>query len=151
MNHLDLVQQARFNPLASPHYHEALKKTSKAWQKAQTLPADLSPQDSQKVQTAIASVLAILQVAYPTQARNFTQGEIQTTCTLWGEIFGRVHPNLLHEAVKRFIQEDRKGFFPAPGQIVGYVEEIINQISSTEEMERNQQEIKRLLEELGKT
>lgn len=149
-NELELFRQSNLNPLESPHYHGALEKTSEAWQKAQTLPSEMSNESKKKVQTAIAGELAILQVAYPTQARNFTHGEIQTTCRLWGEIFGRVHPRLLHEAIQRFILEDRKGFFPAPGQIAGYIEAIISQIEASKHIQQNHEEIKWMLEGMRK-
>jgi hypothetical protein len=53
---------------------------------------------------------------------------------LWREIFLTVEPRLLHDAVVRFITNDRKSFFPSPGQIVGYVEQIIAE--KTREQER---------------
>jgi hypothetical protein len=44
---------------------------------------------------------------------------------LWLEIFTEVERGILNEAIMRFVAADRKGFFPSPGQVMGFVEEII--------------------------
>ncbi|MFI3254411.1 MAG: replicative helicase loader/inhibitor [Eubacteriales bacterium] len=112
-------------------------KNSEIWRRAESLPAEMSGADKQKINTLIAGELAVLQVAFPTQARNFSQDEVEATSHLWQEIFGRIHPKLLHEAVKRFIFKDRKGFFPSPGLIVGEVEQIMEEIIGEERIEQN--------------
>ena len=66
-----------------------------------------------------------LQVAFPTQARNFDTSESNALTLLWLEIFAEVKPWVLAEAVTLFIKNDRSGFFPSPGQIMGAVEEIL--------------------------
>lgn len=71
----------------------------------------------------ITQELAILQTAYPTQARNFSQAELRLTAQLWMELFAEVEEESLHLGVLYFLKKDRKGFFPSPGQIMGAIEE----------------------------
>ena len=71
--------------------------------------------------------LLTLRTAFPTQARNYSDREHDMLSALWLEIFAEIEPGLLRESVMRFISTDRKGFFPAPGQIMGIVEEIIDE------------------------
>ena len=72
----------------------------------------------------ISGLLLKLNLAYPAQSRSFTADEVKALNTLWNEIFEKVPNDILSEAVRRFISGDRKGYFPSPGQIMGYVEEI---------------------------
>jgi len=44
----------------------------------------------------------------------------------------------MQEAIRRFIINDRKGFFPSPGQIIGIIEQLI--IEEEEERERIESE-----------
>ena len=74
---------------------------------------------------AIDSQLLVLQTAFPTVVRNYDQYEYQALRSLWYEIFKNVPKDLMEEAIMRFIINDRKGFFPSPGQIVGYIEQIV--------------------------
>lgn len=74
---------------------------------------------------SINSQLLILQTAFPTVVRNYDEYEVQALQQLWYDIFKNVPEQLMREAVKRFIINDRKGFFPSPGQIVGYIEQIV--------------------------
>lgn len=74
---------------------------------------------------AISAQLLILQTAYPTIVRNYDQYEFQALQNLWYDIFKNIPEQLLKEAIKRFIINDRKGFFPSPGQIIGYIEQIV--------------------------
>ena len=71
--------------------------------------------------------LLTLRTAFPTQARNYSDREHDMLTALWLEIFAEIEPGTLREAIMRFIAADRKGFFPAPGQIMGIVEEIIDE------------------------
>jgi hypothetical protein len=80
----------------------------------------------------IAAELLRLQVAYPAQSRKFAPEEIRATNALWKEIFAGVDPRVFHEAVTRFIRDDRKAFFPSPGQISGFVEKILQEIKDEE-------------------
>jgi len=90
----------------------------------------------------IAEILVKLSLAYPSQLKNFNSDEIKIINELWNEIFIGVSPEILHEAVIRFIKEDRKGFFPAPGQIMGYVEEVIAEYEYKEACYLSEQQIK---------
>jgi hypothetical protein len=101
----------------------ALGVLSREWLTAQTV-CDLPPGRRAAHDALIAAELLRLRRAYPTQARNFSEEEARATGELWAEIFAGVDPVLLHEAVLRFIVTDRKGYFPAPGQIAGCVERI---------------------------
>lgn len=74
---------------------------------------------------SINSQLLVLQTAFPTVVRNYDEYEVQALQQLWYDIFKNVPEQLMREAVKRFIINDRKGFFPSPGQIVGYIEQIV--------------------------
>lgn len=78
-------------------------------------------------QEVIDSQLLVLQTAFPAMVRNYDQYEFQALRNLWYEIFKRVPRDLMEEAIKRFIINDRKGFFPSPGQIVGYIEQIVTE------------------------
>jgi len=72
---------------------------------------------------AISAALLKLSLAYPAQSRSFSPEEVRALTMLWNEAFEDIEPDMLHEAVRRFIAEDRKGFFPSPGQIRGIVED----------------------------
>ena len=74
---------------------------------------------------SINSQLLILQTAFPTVVRNYDEYEVQALQQLWYDIFKNVPEQLMREVIKRFIINDRKGFFPSPGQIVGYIEQIV--------------------------
>ena len=78
-----------------------------------------------KYELFIAAELYTLRMAYPVQARNFTEREVGRTNELWAEIFAGVELRLLHKAIIRFIATDRNAFFPSPGQIIGVLEDII--------------------------
>lgn len=91
--------------------------TDKTWLSIQTenaLPLEI-----------INSQLLVLQTAFPTVVRNYDEYEVQALQQLWYDIFKNVPEQLMREAIKRFIINDRKGFFPSPGQIVGYIEQIV--------------------------
>lgn len=92
---------------------------SKSWLSIQS--DDLLPAE------VMDSQLLVLQTAFPTVVRNYDKYEYQALRSLWYEIFKNVPEQLLKEAIKRFIINDRKGFFPSPGQIVGYIEQIVEE------------------------
>ena len=81
----------------------------------------------------ISNQLFVLQTAYPTVVRNYTQEEYQALRGLWYDIFKNVPEPLMKEAIKRFIINDRKGFFPSPGQIIGCIEQIVKEQREAEE------------------
>ena len=83
--------------------------------------------DELKYELFIAAELYTLRMAYPVQARKFTEREVSRTNELWTEIFTGVDLRLLHKAIIRFITTDRKAFFPSPGQIIGILEDIITE------------------------
>ena len=68
--------------------------------------------------------LITLRTAFPTQSRNYTDREHDMLTALWLEIFVGIEPGIFHEAIMRFVADDRKGFFPSPGQIMGIVLDI---------------------------
>ena len=81
--------------------------------------------ESLKHELFIAAELYTLRMAFPVQARKFTEREVSRTNELWAEIFAGVDLGLLHKAIIRFIATDRKAFFPSPGQIIGVLEDIV--------------------------
>ena len=87
---------------------------------------------------AMSIGLLTLRTAYPTQARNYSDREHDMLSALWLEIFAEIPPDIINEAIMRFIAADRKGFFPAPGQIMGVVEDIINEREKQAEAERSE-------------
>jgi hypothetical protein len=100
--------------------------TPKALLSMNNLPEEL------KYELFIAAELYTLRVAYPVQARKFTEREVSRTNELWAETFAGVDLGLLHKAIMRFIDTDRKAFFPSPGQVIG----ILKDIMAEEEAER---------------
>lgn len=84
-------------------------------------------EESETPPEVLNSQLLVLQTAFPTVVRNYDQYEFQALQSLWQEIFKHVPEQLMKEAVKRFIVNDRKGFFPSPGQIIGCIEEIVEE------------------------
>ena len=68
--------------------------------------------------------LLTLRTAFPTQTRNYTDREHDMLTALWLEIFVEIEPGIFHEAIMRFVADDRKGFFPSPGQIMGIIVDI---------------------------
>ena len=102
----------------------ALVAVSKDWVAAQTV-TGLTEKQRHQHNALIAAELFKLRTAYPAQARNFKDEEVSAINALWQEVFAGVAPVVLHEAVRRFIITDRKAFFPSPGQIVGFVEQIM--------------------------
>lgn len=147
MTDLSRQLEKSVNPCQRELYPHKSENLNKNWMNAQTLPEIMSESAKAKHKAYIVGELAILQTAYPTQARNFTKGEIETTCKLWETVFQRVHPQLLHDAIGRFVLEDQKGFFPSPGQIVSYVEGIMGELRGREFMKREEEEIERILRE----
>jgi len=99
-----------------------------------------------KYELLIAAELYTLRMAYPVQARNFTEREVMRTNQLWAEVFAGIDLHLIHKAIIRFIATDRKAFFPSPGQIWGMVEEII----AEDEAERKRQAAERSMMEYAK-
>lgn len=85
---------------------------------------------------SINSKLLALQTAFPTIVRNYDQHEFEALQNLWYDIFKNVPEQLMNEAIKRFIIADRKGFFPSPGQIIGYIEQIVEEQQAAEERQK---------------
>lgn len=97
----------------------AVTQYSKKW---------LSIQNSQPMPIEkLNEQLLVLQTAFPTVVRSYDQMEFKALQSLWYDIFKNVPEEFLREAIRRFIINDRKGFFPSPGQIVGYIEQIITE------------------------
>ena len=96
----------------------------------------------------ISTQLLRLRTAYPTQARNFTTTEAKLLSAMWMEIFAEVPAEVLQEAVSRHIKNDRTGFFPTPGQIMGEVEKIIAERRAKQADFENYERAKRLLKKL---
>jgi hypothetical protein len=104
--------------------------------------AEISPDERKKRNAIIAAELYKLRIAYPAQSRNFSDAEAKATNALWSEIFAGAPPDVLREAVTRFIITDRKGFFPSPGQIAGAAEQIIKERGAAAERERTVAELR---------
>lgn len=90
----------------------------------------------------VSAQLLVLQTAFPAVVRNFDKFEFQALQSLWYDVFKNVPEEVMREAIRRFIINDRKGFFPSPGQIVKYVE----QIAAEEKMRRDEEEFKKEME-----
>jgi hypothetical protein len=85
---------------------------------------DMTQSRSKKHDALVAIELAALRTAYPTQARGYSESEVQATNALWANVFAGADLDVLHEAVARYIATDRKGYFPSPGQIAGIVDRV---------------------------
>ena len=79
--------------------------------------------------------LLTLRTAFPTQSRNYSDREFDMLTALWLEVFVEIERGILNEAVIRFVTADRKGFFPAPGQIMSIAEEITAERKKQAEVE----------------
>lgn len=77
-----------------------------------------------KYELFIAAELYTLRMAYPVQARKFSEREVRRTNELWAEIFAGADLRLLHKALIRFMATNRSGYFPSPGQVFGVLEDI---------------------------
>jgi len=108
----------RYNLVSGNQFPDIQNASPKVLLSMDGLPEEL------KYELFIAAELYTLRMAYPVQARKFTEREVSRTNELWAEIFAGVELRLLHKAIIRFISQDRKAFFPTPGQIIGVVEEI---------------------------
>lgn len=89
----------------------------KDWLALQT-EAELTPMQINKQ-------LMVLSTAFPTVVRNYDDYEVKAMQELWYSIFKNVPEELFQEGIKRYIINDRKGFFPSPGQIVGIIVDIV--------------------------
>jgi len=112
-----------------------------------------------------ATLMAILQVAYPVYYRNKTQDELMTAVNLWTEMFKEDDFKIVSAGVKSFIASDIKGFPPSIGAIKQYIQKITapeelteqeawslikkalknSSYNSKEEFEKLPQELQRLL------
>lgn len=109
---------------------------SKEWLKIQTkAPLPIEKLDPQ---------LLVLQTAFPTVVRNYDPMEFAALRQLWYDIFKNVPEQLMKEAIRRFIINDRKGFFPSPGQIVGCIESIVQEQETQEMLRRNREHFERV-------
>ena len=70
---------------------------------------------------AILCELVRLRTVYPSQIKNYTAEEIEILQATWSEVFAETSPQVLSEAVMRFIKTDHKGIFPTPGQIMAII------------------------------
>lgn len=106
-------------------YSLALKEDDKwvAIQTENTLPIE-----------SINAQLLVLQTAFPTVVRNYDHYEFQALQQLWYDIFKNVPEQLMREAIRRYIINDRKGFFPSPGQIIGCIKQIVLEQEETARM-----------------
>ncbi|MCL2215430.1 MAG: replicative helicase loader/inhibitor [Defluviitaleaceae bacterium] len=66
-----------------------------------------------------------LRYAFPVQSQSASVETATNTAMVWAEALMGIEPEIIHAAVAKFIKDDRKGFFPSPGQIVGLAEKII--------------------------
>lgn len=105
-------------------------------------------QETPNTLESVAKQLLVLQTAYPTITRSYSKSEYQTLLKLWYSIFRFVPENTMREAIRRYIINDRKGFFPVPGQIVGYIEQIVGEENAAREARENYLELLRLIGEI---
>lgn len=101
-------------------------------------------QETQVTVKSIADQLMVLQTAYPTTTRNYSKSEYKAMLGLWYSVFSKVPEDTMREAIRRYIINDRKGFFPVPGQIVGYIEQIVSEQNAAQEARENYLELSRL-------
>lgn len=101
-------------------------------------------QETQVAVKSIADQLMVLQTAYPTTTRNYSKSEYKAMLGLWYSVFSKVPEDTMREAIRRYIINDRKGFFPVPGQIVGYIEQIVSEQNAAQEARENYLELSRL-------
>ena len=69
-----------------------------------------------------------LRTAFPTQTRNYSAEEANALTSLWLEVFNGICPYVLNIAVTIYIKEERTGFFPSPGQIMGIVDSLLEEM-----------------------
>lgn len=105
-------------------------------------------QETPNTLESVAKQLLVLQTAYPTITRSYNKSEYRSLLKLWYSIFRFVPENTMREAIRRYIINDRKGFFPVPGQIVGYIEQIVGEENAAREARENYLELSRLIEEI---
>ncbi|GHU51683.1 hypothetical protein AGMMS49975_05900 [Clostridia bacterium] len=94
----------------------------------------------------LSAQLMTLQTAFPTVVRNYEPLEFKAMQMLWYEIFKNVPEEIMREAIRRFIINDRKGFFPSPGQIVGCIEQIVKEEQDRRDEIATQEHLARLRE-----
>ena len=63
---------------------------------------------------------------------------------LWLDMFAEVEPGLIGEAIMRFLDKERKGFFPSPGQIKGIIEDIQGEQKEKAMMEQTQRHYEKM-------
>lgn len=108
---------------------------SQSWLQAQ--------QEESETLESVAKQLLVLQTAYPTITRNYDKEEYQAMLRLWYAIFKNVPQRTMREAIRRYIITDRKGFFPAPGQIIGYIEQIVAEENAKKQQREFELDFKR--------
>jgi len=79
-----------------------------------------------KYAAVITTGLFKLRTAYPSQTRNYSVLENDALTALWLETFASTDIQFLPEAIDQFIKQDKKGFFPSPGQILDFAEKAKN-------------------------
>lgn len=92
---------------------------------------------------SINAQLLVLQTAFPAIVRNYDQYEFQALQQLWYDIFKNVPEQLMREAIRRYIINDRKGFFPSPGQIIGCIKQIVLEQEETARMREYYQRLRK--------
>lgn len=105
-------------------------------------------QETPNTPESIAKQLLVLQTAYPTITRSYSESEYKALLSLWCSIFRFVPEDIMRRAILRYIINDRKGFFPVPGQIVGYIEQIVGEENAAREARENYLELSRLIGEI---
>ena len=104
-----------------------------------------------KVAAAVSVGLWKLKVAFFANRNDRESDKVKADGTLavWLEAFYSKRPEVILEAVSRFIREDRSGFFPAPGLIMGFVEQIEREEKARESFRREVEQRRRLLEKMN--
>lgn len=74
----------------------------------------------------MAQLMAMLKEFYPAYYKDRTPEQTQVAARLWYDLFAEHNGNAVLAAAKAFIVNDKKGFPPAPGQIMDYLHKINN-------------------------
>jgi hypothetical protein len=83
----------------------------------------------------IGNSILKLRVSFPT--KSFSEEEGKALLLVWGECFAGGRVDVFEEAVRRFIKNDKKGFFPSPGMIMAECENIMSEIAMKKEREES--------------
>lgn len=97
----------------------------------------LSAQTKQEMPiAALNRQLLILRTGFRNAFKDYTDDDFRCMQSLWYEVFKNIPEELFSEAITRFICTERKGFPPSVGQIIGCVEQILEERENNELLRR---------------